>query len=213
MRNSVHSVVDPDSVYIYLQPDPSKPLLTDTDGDGYCDNLITEDPDTAVRLPLQKMSPLAPTGSSWFGSLDDDTAGGLESEFPIDATSPTCSYASGGAPVPLCPKQDSDMTRVISWEVKTALPCIFALGPNAEACTGIDWQINKQPGVSEGWLCVAALARDHAGNVGISQPLRLCYDDSKGADPSCLDTTADPPPTCTDGCILPPKLASFKTQL
>jgi hypothetical protein len=42
--------------------------------------------------------------------------------------------------------------------------------------------------------------------VGISRPLRLCYDDEEGDPPTCLDQDADPPPSCVvNDCALPPR--------
>ncbi|HWP08749.1 MAG TPA: hypothetical protein VNN72_23565, partial [Polyangiaceae bacterium] len=54
-------------------------------------------------------------------------------------------------------------------------------------------------------ICVAGRAEDNTGNVGISRPLRLCFDDGEDPPPSCLNQDADPPPSCrVDNCKLPP---------
>jgi len=100
------------------------------------------------------------------------------------------------------------MSRVIehTMPTMTPTPVVFASGNNEDVeCTGTDWEHATQaPG--EGWICLAVRAEDLAGNIGVSRPLRLCYDDSStGSVPDCfLDPVANPPPTCTDGCTLPP---------
>jgi hypothetical protein len=202
------SDTDVTSVYVYLQPDPSKPLLTDTDADGVCDDVITEDPETHVKIPLQQLTGLAPTGAAWFGAEANEDAD-LEAQFPIDASPVECSYgAADTAPERLCLNHGSDMTRIVQWDVKKEIPVVFVQGPSEAACTGIDWQIGHQAGVSEGWVCVAAVAKDHVGNLGVSQPLRLCYDDGVDPPPDCLDQ-ASTPPTCRLTCSLPPKVPSW----
>jgi hypothetical protein len=208
------SDTDVTSVYVYLQPDPSKPLLTDTDGDGVCDDVIAEDPETHVKIPLQQLTGLLPTGSSWFGLAgDEDTR--LAEQFPIESAPAGCGYETGQSPAPegLCPDHASDMTRVVAWDVKKEIPVVFVQGPSPEgACTGIDWQIGHQEGVSDGWVCVAAVAKDHVGNRGVSQPLRLCFDDGTGAPPECLDP-GSVPPSCRQDCSLPPKVESWELEL
>jgi hypothetical protein len=48
---------------------------------------------------------------------------------------------------------------------------------------------------------VAARAEDNIENVGISAPLRLCFDDGDSGNgvPSCNTSEA---PSCTDGCTI-----------
>jgi hypothetical protein len=186
-----YSSQDKDSVYVYLQPDVEEPLLIDTDGDGTCDELI----ETRNDLPFQHLSPLYPGGSAWYGPAGSD----VESErFPKP---PICEY-EGVTPAPdaLC-ANESDMWRVVSWPVTATIPMIYSVGNNAagDSCTGTDWEIGQF--VEEGWFCVAARAEDHAGNVGISRPLRLCFDNGIGDAPDCSS-----PPECTDGCRAPDRV-------
>lgn len=171
---------DRESVYVYLQPDPSEPLLVDTNGDGYCDDLVANRND----LPFQHLNGIRPTGQAWFGSDEGDP----------ESAPAVCRYDSAQEPSELCSPFGSDMTRVIQWWVDPNNPIVYAVGNLAQgaSCTGTDWEIAQF--LSEGWACMAGRAEDHVGNVGISQPLRLCYGGDCGA-----------PPSCTDGCILPPK--------
>jgi len=199
-----YSGTDLDSVIIRLQPNVAQGLLVDTNGDGYCDDLLSEDDSTKPKdLPFQPLKGIPPQGTSWISVPGDDP---LASEFPMPPK-PTCKYATDHAdpPDPLCPPTNTDdMIRAISWDVDSSVPAIFGIGSlDGIACTGTDWEIG--PVVEEGWICVAGRAEDHTGNVGISRPLRLCFDDGKGAPPSCLDQDADPPPSCrVDDCKLPP---------
>jgi len=97
------------------------------------------------------------------------------------------------------------MTRVISWDIDHQVPVVFGVEPlSGLSCTGYGWEINAI--VSEGWLCAAATAKDKNGNVGISVPIRLCYDDGKDPAPDCANSSLPAPSCIEDGCILPPRL-------
>jgi hypothetical protein len=184
------STQDIDSVYVYLQPDISQPLLIDADGDGVCDELI----ETRNDLPFQHLSPLYPGGEAWYGPGASET----DQSFPKPSK---CEYQDlAQVPDMLC-GDESDMRRVVSWSVDASIPMIYSVGNNApgDSCTGTDWEIGQF--VDEGWFCVAARAEDNVGNVGISRPLRLCFDNSVGAEPDCSN-----PPECTDGCRPPDRV-------
>lgn len=201
-----YSGTDLDSVVIRLQPKVDQGLLIDTDGDGYCDDLLSEDDSAKPKdLPFQPLTGIPPKGSSWISAPADDA---LASEFPMPAP---CEYAETHADPPdrLCPPTNTDdMIRAISWDVDSSVPAIFGIGSlEGIACTGTDWEIG--PVIEEGWICVAGRAEDHTGNVGISRPLRLCFDDGEDPPPSCLDQDADPPPSCrVNNCKLPPRFDS-----
>jgi hypothetical protein len=86
---------------------------------------------------------------------------------------------------------------------------VYALDPipGSIACTGQTWEIGAH--ADEGWVCLAGRALDNAGNIGISRPLRLCYDNPDTTFvPDCGD-----PPDCTDGCTLPPAFPHKPSQL
>ncbi|HSU38407.1 MAG TPA: hypothetical protein VLJ38_02535, partial [Polyangiaceae bacterium] len=193
------------SVVLYLQPNVEQGLLKDTNGDHYCDALETKDADTGKDLHSISLKAISPQGSSWFGpaSAEDAT---LNAEFGMPAG---CNYENAMTPpTPLCPPTNSsDMSRVISWDIDHTVPAIFGVEPlSGLSCTGYGWEINSV--VSEGWLCAAATAMDNNGNVGISVPIRLCYDDGKGPAPDCANSNSNPPSCVEDGCILPPRLGS-----
>jgi hypothetical protein len=199
---------DLNSVVLRLQPNVAQGLLVDGNGDGFCDGLETTDADTGDDLPSLPMHAIPPQGTSWFGNPDNDT---LATVFGMPTDE--CTYdtnTTAKEPDPLCPPtKSSDMIRVISWDVDHTVPAIFGLDPiEGTTCTGYGWEIHAV--VAEGWLCAAATAKDKNGNVGISAPIRLCYDDGVDPPPSCLksDGTADAAsaPSCVEKkCKLPPR--------
>jgi hypothetical protein len=185
-----------DSVYIYLQADPNEPLLIDGDHDGYCDELS----ETRNDLPFQHLNGVAPAGTSWFGPM------GVKD---VDPLPPGCEYQGLTAPQEMCDPFGNDMSRVVKWDVDSKIPIIFGIGnlERGPACTGTDWEIGQL--VQEGWFCVAGRAEDNVGNVGISPPLRLCYDDGNG-EPECDEADV---PTCTDGCTPPTRFDGIRYML
>jgi hypothetical protein len=195
--------IDLNSVVLVLQPKPEQGLLMDTNGDGICDQLATQDTDTGADLHSLQLHPVSPQGNSWFGAAGSEDAT-LLSEFPM----PTgCTYQGTATPPPyLCPPANSsDMRRIVSWDVDHTVPVVFGVDPlTGLSCTGYGWEIG--PLISEGWICAAATAKDNNGNVGISVPLRLCYDDGVDPPPNCRGVDAVPPPSCVvDSCVLPPR--------
>jgi hypothetical protein len=181
-----------ESVYLYLQSDENTPLLIDTNDDDVCDELATEDADVFLEL-----KGIAPTGFSWYGN-DNPTA------YPDPALfEPGCTLeGAADPPLKLCTENASDLTRIIRHDWKAEIPVIFAKPELAATeCTGQQWVFGPLV-PSEGWICFAARAEDLAGNIGISRPLRACYDDDVGDSPSCA-TASETPPDCTDGCAAP----------
>jgi hypothetical protein len=207
------AAVDPNSVYLLLQPHPEQGLLKDTTGDGTCDALVTTDHDTGQDLPNVQLLPVTPQGSSWFGSADAEDPT-LLGEFPMPLVGPAdmpvpCQYGNSSSPPdPLCTGKVSDLTRVIQWDLdaQVQVPAVFALPKlQDESCTGDAWEIGAFLD-ADGWICAAVMAKDNVGNMGISFPLRLCYDDQVGAPPPCTDPSSSPPPSCAaDDCSMPPR--------
>jgi hypothetical protein len=192
------SPTDKQSVHIYLRDRPSRtrPLLIDTDKDGVCDNIAT------TGLTDEKLTALDKDGASFFGSALNDPMGAPA--LPQGSNGqPYCDYKNlDMIPTRLC-GDTSDMIRVIEDDAFGHHPSIYALSPvdvgDDPTCTGIDWSIGSF--AEEGWVCVAAVAKDGVPNVGVSPPLRLCLDKPGGANPPNCPM---PPPDCTDGCSLRP---------
>jgi len=212
-----YSLTDKQSVRLYIQPDPTSPLLADDDGDGTCDEIWTgsaphQRKPTDKPLPFLAMSPLVPTpaGNPAWGDAD--------SAVPL-AIAPYCQLPPDKASfVRLCGPTGqgvSDMSVVIRHPVPSNPfePVIYAIEPNASAtdveCAGSPWDVEaaiSMAGLSTklGWVCMAARALDNVGNPGISSPLRLCLDD--GTNPDRCKGVA--PPSCTDNCTAPPHFVS-----
>jgi hypothetical protein len=182
---------DQTSVFLYAQADPATPLLVAKHNtQNYCDDLAT---DAASSLALEHLSPIAPQGASYYDSAAPVTAG-------------VCTAGTDSSrPAYLC-STFSDLTRVIDHAVVGMTePVIYAIaGSSIAECTGQNWSL-VDAGLPNGWICLASLARDKVGNLGISPPLRVCLNStlSGKVTPACAISSTIPP-TCTDGCIPPP---------
>jgi hypothetical protein len=188
--------VDRSTVYLYLQIDPQGAVLVDTDDDDECDEVFGRDEELGTDLlPFIRLSPVAPTGSAYFGPETAEPTG--SPVFP----SGCARGAETMRPASLCTPPSSDLTRVLPWDFDATVPTLYAIPPlTGDACTGHDWAIGATNGIEEGWVCLAARVVDNVGNVGVSAPLRVCYDDGEGPAADCLGT----PPPCTDGCTVSP---------
>jgi len=202
-----YSGVDAKHVTLYLQPDSSKPLLLDADGDGTCDSVAPD----AKLLPSLILLPVPGQGE-----LDDD---------PTDFTSTpdasktySCTVQKNNAP-PLCPDHSSDLSYVIRQNYgnqhndSSNDAAIYAseVLANSSLCTGGQWEVPPviKPGSAgaDGWLCLTVEARDTVGNVAVAAPLRVCLDDetdNTSPKPPCA-TSSTPLPSCTDHCKPPPR--------
>ncbi len=182
---------DQNSVILYAQPDASTPLLVAKHNtNNVCDDLNT----TAVATPKQTgFIPVLPQGSSYY-----DAAAPAIPGVCIDGTDTQ-------PPSFLCTANASDLTRVIDHGVPgTTEPVIYSVRwSNNEECTGQAWSL-IDAGLPNGWICMAAIAKDTVGNVGISAPLRVCLNSTApGKTPPACATSSTTPPTCTDGCTPP----------
>jgi hypothetical protein len=194
------SGVNPGSVRLYIQPNPSEPFLKDSNNDGVCDALARED--------FQYVSLNAVKKEGGYETSDTDGA-----TPPLTAGECTLKPLST-IPLPLC-GQHSDMTAVVQHDVSSAIeePCIY--GYNAQPgpdCTGTKLELHSyttskaDDTVSlspDGWICLAVRASDKLNNLGISRPLRICLDDPKVPGvPACM--TGAPAPSCVTDCSAPP---------
>jgi hypothetical protein len=107
-------------------------------------------------------------------------------------------------PKTLCTNEASDMWQVIEDDYNKT-PVIYGASVTAGLeCTGVEWEFTGKLD-KDGWVCFVARALDNVGNVGVSRPLRVCVDDpSVEGTPPCASSSTTPP-TCTDGCTLPPR--------
>lgn len=195
------SGTDRSSVRMYAQADPSKPFLVDANKDGICDSLARED------FPYQSLSPIKKAGQPEYSKTDFGTAPS------VDSGGAACTLKEPSTPPPrLCADHKSDLWMVVQHDLAIPQgdePVVYGIGGLKEPeCTGSLWDLGLIPGAND-WLCLAVRASDNLGNVGISRPLRVCFDnpDVPGA-PPCA--SGSPPPSCTDSCAPPPR---FRAKL
>lgn len=205
-----YALTDSSRVQLYLQADPSVPLLVDTKADGICDAVN----DAGMDLPQQRLMPITPKGdlpaTPTIDLLDPTSEPSID---PIEAEGDAgLCYADGrGASGSLC-GGNSDMWRATAQYIGgQTLPAVYAIGVSdaggGAACAGSQWDLDPYVSI-DGWVCLAAVAYDTVGNRGVSRPLRACIDDpSIAGTPACADGS-EPPPSCTDGCALPAELSA-----
>jgi len=179
---------DQASVFLYAEANPATPLLVAKHNThNICDDLATD------GTALEHLSPIPAAGASYFGA-----------SAPVYASVCTAGTETT-PPLTLCAQHASKLSRVIDHAVVGHQePAIYAIpSVSAAECTGQEWALSDA-GLPNGWVCLAALAKDAVGNVGISAPLRVCLNSTSPGKvtPDCaLSSTT--PPSCTDGCTPP----------
>lgn len=206
--------INNNKVELYMQRDPENvPLLIDTDDDGYCDEVNYAALTEAERPVSLNLAPVNPAGTAWFKFFDEVTDFDGDTFTPDEIVnlgmgidnvqcqtkSTTQPPSQPQFPNSLCPGY-SPMFRVVPGRVQGRPPGVYAIRPSNSAssgeCTGEYWELL---GIANpGWICIAGRAEDTIGNIGVSEPLRLCYGDNGNMTPDC---SAAPMPSCTDGCI------------
>lgn len=187
------SRVDPSTVLMYIQADNGKGLLIDSNGDGTCDDI---DKNAATAKQMYVVTPNK--GSASYKQPTPEIAG-------------VCTTGTDTSDPPyLCPSLP-DLTRVIQHtQAGTGEPegVVYALNPTDGECSSTELQLDSVV-TKNGWVCVAAIASDKTGNVGVSAPMRLCLwntDPKKnfGGKPACAMDGAQPPSCTKDDCTPPP---------
>jgi len=206
-----YAQTDPTSVRLFLQDELDTPLLIDRTDDGVCDDINSEVTSNPVRyLELVAMPESGtPSYQTEAEDLENDPS-------PIPAGLHDCTYKGDAEPPDrLCPQQQSEMRRIIRHASSAGEPVIYAINPDFGdlECTGRYWELGavvdrEQP---EGWLCLAVRASDNVGNVGVSRPLRVCYDNPDTSRvPDCVVEPLAEAPSCTDGCTPPDDIERFQ---
>lgn len=189
--------VDQTKVELWAQPDPSIPLLIDTNGDGICDEI--NKPDDHPPTPKQ-LKPVVLSGSSYFSPTGSFEEQGVHevSKGPQSYLACMTDSSVTMAPDPLC---NSQMLRVVRGRSSEKPFAIYGIEPanatNLPACAGNTW--DAQSVVGNGWACIAARAEDTIGNVGISAPLRVCFKYMSGGEP-CTANDSVNAPSCLGNC-------------
>jgi hypothetical protein len=179
-----------------MQRDVSIPLLINQHGnDEICDQINVLGLAEAKQPRALKLSPVNPNGSSWYKIQDESLPDDADCFTPTTMQPPITQPVR---PNPIC--MLTSMRRVVPGRSEGRPPALYALRPtNASTgeCTGEYWEL---VGVADpGWICVAARAVDTKGNVGVSEPVRLCYGENPNMTPDC---SGMPMPSCTDGCTI-----------
>lgn len=209
------------TVELFILDSESGALLVDRNGDGVCDDINphlipTSIPSSSNEVAQINMVALDAKGQSHFAP-------------PVvgyDANSPDgicVAPAPGTAPPPAACVQ-SPATRIIADSIDGTVPAIYGIPPVGTAqCFGNAFD-SLATNISDGWACIAVRAEDALGNVGVSAPLRVCFDfDGNGAEgcpaypgtanaatlPDCTGTynqatdVVDPSASCTVPSLFP----------
>jgi hypothetical protein len=190
---------DRSSVELFMQPDLGLPLLIDTNADGVCDQVNYEALPIAQKPLRQQLGAVNQTGTAWYLKQPKGTSGCRQ---PTDSTDPIPPDQQPKEPDPVC--HATEMERVIPGRIEGKPPAVYAIRPTNGGdgeCDGESWPLMTL--AHEGWNCVAARAQDTIGNVGVSQPLRICFHDPTmtSSVPDCVSDKSSPP-SCTDGCTI-----------
>lgn len=162
------ATVDLPTVRMFVLDDTSQPLVVDTDGDGYCDDInpkviplgSTPQKGQAVAVNL---SPILPAGTANFMPVTDPNIahpsfcdGWGEAEEP---------------PEPLCKTVNATIAIHYTVNKEPSIYTIPPIGP-CPTCMGLPFDFLANT-IDDGWACVAAVAKDQLGNRGVSPPIRL----------------------------------------
>jgi hypothetical protein len=196
-----YSRINRETVFVYLQDDTDAPFLIDTDGDGVCDELDSS------GLPARKLDAVKSTGEPYFGG---PSTPGFAADQLLDPDPSECDWNDIHKDLKYaCVLEASDMYRVIKHTMHDTtqgeVRVIYATNVVEDdiECTGSGWEIGAL--VEPGPFCAAVRAEDNMGNVGISPPLVLCFDDSDTVENECAGVDLMDI-TCADDCEPPPGL-------
>ncbi|MBW2278353.1 MAG: hypothetical protein JRF63_12735, partial [Deltaproteobacteria bacterium] len=202
-----HSGVDPVSVQLFVLDDEDGALLVDTNDDGYCDEINpllkpTSVPMAGNEAAVIDLVALEPSGQADFTGNPDPAEDPGQPFFSgvvghPEAALPCTIGTVSDQPLALC--FTSPGTRIGQTPLGE-LPIIYSIPPvNDDVCYGTPFD-SVATNISDGWACVAVRALDYLGNVGISAPLRLCFDSDGNQDAGCGnwgDIDTDPAHDCT----------------
>jgi len=187
------SLVNYSTPRVYFLADTTQALAVDTDGDGYCDEINPEltpstNPQGSSEVLALYLDPIEPAGGA---DYRPDVNLPAACDCPGDESDP---------PEELCvATRPEGMTTAIFYTVDNTEPAIWALPPvlasDALFCSGHQFDALAS-NIPEGWVCVASRAVDNAGNIGVSEPIRICVDYTMDGNPSTCGVPANAP-DCT----------------
>jgi hypothetical protein len=208
------STVDEDATAVYILDtvtymNAPQPLVVDTDGDGFCDDVNpklepTTSPLTGPKQVLKvRMKPVPPGGLGDFYAPHYQAA-----KQPATLPGGCLIGRDPDPPLELC-KPGPQPTVAIKY---IGLPAIWSIEPIAPAdanyCFGsqLDTRANNilpanAGTAASGWKCIAIVTADKAGNRSTSAPIRVYLPDyaNAGSQLYCpmVPAAAGPPPSCT----------------
>jgi hypothetical protein len=192
--------LDDTRVQLLILDDVSRPLVVDTNGDGFCDAINptltpTTTPMSSSDALLINLAPISPLGSANFVPI------------PPPAGAPCVAGNAPKPPDPIC--DTSGLTVAISYS--NNLSAVWTIPPvvaDKQQCLGRQFD-SLGNHLQDGWACVAVAAADKLGNTQVSRPMRICVDkDGQGGEcgpsrpamPDCTGTqTASKPNIVIDG--------------
>jgi hypothetical protein len=209
--------VDDEQVQLFLSNRLEEKLLVDTNGDGVCDDvnprLVPSADNARGAATVVQLHPTKPDGEAYYDPASDVTL----------APSPAHQLAGGSVFERCTNGKDRVVPKPVC--VSTVLPeiihasgqsdrmaSIYGKGPidGANTCAGdaFDFQSSLH---TPGWACVAVRVADKAGNVAVSAPLRVCFDDGTGTCGGPFGSLAPEAarPSCSASCTPAP---SFESQ-
>ena len=187
------SLVDPDKTAVFVLDDETKPLIVDTDGDGWCDAInpllvpTTAPPTSNDQVLKIRLAPVQPKGRANFTS-DPSVSGG----FCAPGLDPFL-------PKALCP--GNQPTLAIGYRTLAAEPALWTVEDiDADWCFGKQFDAFANNMKDDSWVCIAVATADNANNVSVSPPLRVFIDYQYSGPPSAapnVPASAGPAPACT----------------
>jgi hypothetical protein len=179
------SGIDDTRVHLLILDDTARPLVVDTNNDGFCDAVNplltpTTTPMSDSDALLVNMVPVPPGGSSNYTPRTPDPG------------APCVTGIDQKAPDPLC--YSTNLLQAISYS--NNLPAVYAIPPILAGGQCIGRQFDALGNhVADGWICVAVAVSDKLGNTQVSRPLRVCVDkDGMGGE---CGASRPPMPDCT----------------
>jgi hypothetical protein len=207
------SLVDPEKTAVYVLDDETKPLIVDTDGDGWCDSInpllvpTTEPPTSNDQVLKIRLAPVPRAGVGDF-TPDSSLPPGPTSAFcrrGLDAKLPDA-LCIGNQPTIAIGYAGSEPA---IWSVEHIDPTRWCFGQQ------FDTYANN---IGEGWACIAVATSDYANNFSVSPPLRVDIQyklgggfgqAGRGTPPACTGTYDRTTNTVTNG---PCKTRRFERQ-
>ncbi len=162
------SKVDPASVELWVIQATDAPLIVDTDGDGFCDDVNPElKPSTQAMMPKEALvMSLVPVPSGGAPDFTPDN----------QPAAPGCAVNGDGqamAPQPLC--GETSLSFMLGYTNLLAESSVWSPPPVKAMdldCQGL--QVDAANRIADGPVCATVRARDNAANRNVAPPLRLC---------------------------------------